>query len=196
MFKKVTSNTSILFVVVILGLLITLFAEEYFENVIFDYFEGSNIIIAFIIFVIPISFLFGKVFKYLNNYIISNESSRAELIKASEKSAKKRKESKKPNYFGGRCYHCKNWSLELTKESLDIGLFTRECSNCKKFSTIEKLDHAPIPVVLSVILQKADMFATKEQGELSFKIAIIFTIIIIFRHFIILSKPITESNNP
>ena len=63
-------------------------------------------------------------------------------------------------------------------DSLDIGLFTRECSNCKKLSTIEKLDHAPIPIVLSVILQKADMFANKEQGELSFKIAIILAVCI------------------
>ena len=126
---------------------------------------------------------------------MNNKLIRAELIKASEKSAKKRKEKNKPNYFGGRCYNCKNWSLEITKESLDIELFTRQCSNCKKLSIIEKIDHAPIPIILSVILQKADMFATKEQGELSFKIAVIITILIVIRHFIILSKPIAESNN-
>ena len=189
MYKKLLSNTVLLSILFLIGLLLIIFSEEYFENLIIEYFEGSYILIAFIILVIPLSIIFGKIFDYFFRATMANESMRTELIKNSQKSARKRKNNRKPFYFGGRCFSCKNWSLEITEKSLNIDLMAKECSNCKKISTLEKINHAPIPMVFSVLLYKADIL-TQEQFTLSFYVAIFFTFLLIARHFIIPSKPI------
>ena len=189
MYKKLLSNSTFLSTLFLIGFFLIIFSEEYFENFIIKYFDGSYLLVAFIIFVFPLSIILGKIFDYFFRTIMANESMRTELIKSSRKSARKRKANRKPFYFGGRCYSCKNWSLEITEKSLNIDLMARECSNCKKISTLEKINHALMPMLFSLLLYRADIL-TQEQFTLSFYFAILFTFLLVVRHFIILSKPI------
>jgi len=177
-------------IVILLGLAILLF-PEYLENIIGDYFEGSSLVIfAFLVIVVPISIAFEKVFTKFMSLIFQNESYQKELIKSFEKSKNKRKN--KTNIFGIKCYSCNQKSLNISQDSVEFGMFARQCSRCKSLNIIKQPVYCAFPPALSILLQKAGFFTSIEQFNLSFKIAIGFTIILFVIHFLTPAKPLNE----
>ena len=184
--KKTLS--SILAILVVLGILLF---PEYLENIISDYFEGSYLVIfAFLVFVVPLSIVFDKVFTKFMNLISQNESYQKELIKSLEKSKNKRKN--KTNIFGIKCYSCKQKSLNVTQNSIELGFFARQCSRCKSLNIIKQPAYCVFPPALSILLQKAGVFSSIEEFNLSFKIAICFTLILFVIHFLTPAKPLNK----
>jgi len=76
MYKKLLSNTTFLSTLFLIGFFLIIFSEEYFENFIIKYFDGSYLLVAFIIFVFPLSIILGKIFDYFFRTIMANESMR------------------------------------------------------------------------------------------------------------------------
>tara|TARA_B100002019_G_C21204588_1_gene565938 strand:+ start:564 stop:815 length:252 start_codon:yes stop_codon:yes gene_type:complete len=75
MFRKLLSNTKFLSTLFLTGFLLIIFSEEYFEV--------SYLLVAFLIFVFPLSITFGKIFDYFFITIMADESMRTEFIKSS-----------------------------------------------------------------------------------------------------------------
>ena len=177
-------------IVILLGLAILLF-PEFLENIIGDCFEGSSLVIfAFLVIVVPISIAFEKVFTKFMSLIFQNESYQKELIKSLEKSKNKRKN--KTNIFGIKCYSCNQKSLIISQDSVKFGMFARQCSECGSINIIRQPAYCGVPPVLSILFQKAGVFTSLEQFNLSFMIALIITVVLLIIHFLTPAKPLND----
>jgi len=180
-------NGLIGFIVILITLTILLI-PEYIENIISDYFEGSHLVIfAFVVLVIPISIFFEKIFAKFINLIFHNKSFQKDIIKHFENS-----KNKKSNIFGIKCYNCKQRGLIITKDSMQLGIFAKQCSECKSINIIRQPAYCGIPLVLSILLQKAGVFTSLEQFNLSFMIAIVFTVVLLILHFLTPAKSLNN----
>ena len=174
-------------IVILIGLAILLF-PEYLENIIGDYFEGSSLVIfAFLVIVVPISIVFEKVFTKFMSLIFQNESYQKELIKSFEKS-----KNKKTNIFGIKCYSCNQKSLIISQDSVKFDMFARQCSKCGSINIIRQPAYCGVPPALSILFQKAGVFTSLEQFNLSFMIALIITVVLLIIHFLTPAKPIND----
>ena len=174
-------------IVILIGLAILLF-PEYLENIIGDYFEGSSLVIfAFLVIVVPISIAFEKVFTKFMSLIFQNESYQKELIKSFEKS-----KNKKTNILGIKCYSCNQKSLIISQDSLKFGMFARQCSECGSINIIRQPAYCGVPPALSILFQKAGVFTSLEQFNLSFMIALIITVVLLIIHFLTPAKPLND----
>ena len=174
-------------IVILIGLAILLF-PEYLENIIGDYFEGSSLVIfAFLVIVVPISIAFEKVFTKFMSLIFQNESYQKELIKSFEKS-----KNKKTNILGIKYYSCNQKSLIISQDSLKFGMFARQCSECGSINIIRQPAYCGVPPALSILFQKAGVFTSLEQFNLSFMIALIITVVLLIIHFLTPAKPLND----
>mgnify|MGYP001165301576 FL=1 len=175
-------------IVLIIGSIILLI-PEYIENIIGDYIGGSYLIIlAFIIIVIPISILFESLFSKFMNLLWQSESYKKELIKYLEKS----KNKSKTNNFGIKCYNCNKRSLKLSKDSIELSVFARKCSECESMNIIRQPTYCGVPPVLSILFQKAGFFTSIEQFNLSFMFALILSLVLLIIYFLTPAKPLHD----
>ena len=174
-------------IVILIGLAILLF-PEYLENIIGDYFEGSSLVIfSFLVIVLPISIAFEKVFAKFMNLIFQNESYQKELIKSFEKS-----KDKKTNILGIKCYSCNQKSLIVSQDSLKFGMLARQCYKCGSINITRQPAYCGVPPALSILFQKAGVFTSLEQFNLSFMIALIITVVLLIIHFLTPAKPLND----
>ena len=75
---------------------------------------------------------------------------------------------------------------------MQLGIFAKQCSECKSINIIRQPAYCGIPLVLSILLQKAGVFTSLEQFDLSFMIAIVFTSVLLIIHFLTPAKSLND----